>query len=592
MSLALQIIAKTTILLLGAACAGALLRRASAAVRHAMWVLALTASMLLPLPVKFIPRLDLPVLPDNGISVTFLQVGQALAVTTPDPTLKPAAAGRRPNWLLLSESIWALGTVLLLLRFAVGAAAVRRMSRRSVPMSSDIWGKLVEELSATIGIRRPVLLLSGGETSPMTWGVLRHTILLPLAAETWPEERQRVVLAHELAHVKRRDGLVQLFVQVACSIYWFNPLVWYAAHRIRIERERACDDHVLLLGNPAADYADHLVQIVRGLQEKRDYSLAAVSMAMLSQLETRLKSILDSRVSRLALSRPGLLVLCIFTGLVTVSVAIVDITAAVALPRLTAASPIMAALPPAATESKPAPTPQRVRIGNAGAFSNNPITPPRVLTSVPPLYTPEAVAANVEGTVTLEAAVDVEGKVTVLRVIKGLGYGLDTMARKAVLGWKFSPALRDGQPVETVTQIDVEFKIPQSVREFTLKITQGGQEDPSQTSRARSEAPAGAKDDMLPIKMGPGVSPPLVIFRVEPQYTQEARDAKLRGTVVVSAVIHQDGSVTVDHVVQPLEYGLTENANAALELWRFRPASRDGRPVPILVNVEVNFNLQ
>jgi beta-lactamase regulating signal transducer with metallopeptidase domain len=160
------------------------------------------------------------------------------------------------------------------------------------------------------------VLFTQRPASPMTWGLLRPTVLLPAAASAWSAERRRVVLAHEFAHVKRNDALAQIFVQLACSIYWFNPLVWYAAHRIRIERERACDDQVLRLGTIASDYADHLIQIVRGLRSPRTFSLAAVSMAQPSQLETRLVSILDSRASRRRLSKTGLALLCAFTSLV------------------------------------------------------------------------------------------------------------------------------------------------------------------------------------------------------------------------------------------------------------------------------------
>src|SRR5262249_36226861 len=158
--------------------------------------------------------------------------------------------------------------------------AVRRMEKTTVTSADDDWRKLIKELSEAFGIRRSVrLLFSDKQVSPMTWGVWSHTILLPSAAADWSEERRRLVLAHELAHVKRNDGALQIVVQIVCSVYWFNPLVWYAGHRVRIERELACDDRVLSLGAAAADYADHLVQVVRGLRTQRALSFASVSMA-------------------------------------------------------------------------------------------------------------------------------------------------------------------------------------------------------------------------------------------------------------------------------------------------------------------------
>jgi len=86
-------------------------------------------------------------------------------------------------------------------------------------------------------------------------------VLLPKESDEWSTECRWIVMAHELTHVKRRDCLMQALAQLACAVYWFNPLVWFAAWRLRVERELACDDHVLEAGAKASDYASHLVEI-------------------------------------------------------------------------------------------------------------------------------------------------------------------------------------------------------------------------------------------------------------------------------------------------------------------------------------------
>ena len=94
-------------------------------------------------------------------------------------------------------------------------------------------------------------------------------LLVPAEAEAWPDERRRLVLLHELAHVRRWDWLTQLVAHVACAMYWFNPLVWLAARQMRIERERACDDLVLASGAKASDYAQELLALAAGLSDSR-----------------------------------------------------------------------------------------------------------------------------------------------------------------------------------------------------------------------------------------------------------------------------------------------------------------------------------
>ena len=76
---------------------------------------------------------------------------------------------------------------------------------------------------------------------PFVWGLLRPRLILPPWARQWPSERIEAVLHHELAHIKRRDLLSQFMAQVACCMYWVNPLSWLTERRLFIERERACE---------------------------------------------------------------------------------------------------------------------------------------------------------------------------------------------------------------------------------------------------------------------------------------------------------------------------------------------------------------
>jgi len=93
-------------------------------------------------------------------------------------------------------------------------------------------------------------------------------------------------------------------------------------------------------------------------------------------------------------------------------------------------------------------------------------------------------------------------------------------------------------------------------------------------------------------RVGGGVNPPTILSRVEPQYSEEARKARYQGTVVLEAIVRRDGTVDIQRVVRSLGFGLDENAIQALRQWRFRPGTRNGVPVDVSLNIEVNFNLR
>ena len=201
---------------------------------------------------------------------------------------------------------------------------------------------------------------------------------------------------------------------------------------------------------------------------------------------------------------------------------------------------------------------QHIRIANDGVIPNGGMTPPAILKSTVAPYTDEARSRNIEGTVTLEAFVDASGKIKVSRVLRGLGFGLDEAARSAVAEWTISPATRNGAPVSVVSYIDVDFRL--------------------RSANA--------------LRVGPGVSPPKPLHRVEPQYTGEARRAGLNGSVVLQSVIKTDGTIDILRVVNGMPLGLTENAIAALNQWQFDPAVKQGKRVDVVVNIEINFHLR
>jgi HEAT repeat protein len=150
--------------------------------------------------------------------------------------------------------------------------------------------------------REPLLLASDAVLMPIVCGVWRPAIVLPADARGWTERRRRAVLCHELAHVRRFDLGLTILSRIGCAIWWFHPLVWVAARRLRLESERACDDMVLGVGTRPSEYADHLLQIACGAGSMRSPA-AALPMAERREFEGRMLAILEKDARRAPASR-------------------------------------------------------------------------------------------------------------------------------------------------------------------------------------------------------------------------------------------------------------------------------------------------
>jgi HEAT repeat protein/beta-lactamase regulating signal transducer with metallopeptidase domain len=333
----IDIVVKASVVLTMAALVAAALRRASASTRHFVWTLGMVGALAAPLLSATHPKWEVPIVrvqaeqPSVAASeAPALQRGQtpSAAALGSDPgraiTHSGVETGRMGSdpgrsvthsrqlalasvpWTTVLLMAWGAGALLILGRVLLGLIAVQWMARRTPQVTDAPWLPLANELTADLGLRRVRFMRARTASMPMAWGVLRPSVLMPADADAWPSDRLRIVLLHELAHVKRRDCLTHLFAQIAFAAYWFNPLAWIAARNMRTERERACDDLVLAAGTRGSDYADQLLDIARVMRAGRFPAVlagASLAMAHRSQLEGRLMAILDPTIPRRALGR-------------------------------------------------------------------------------------------------------------------------------------------------------------------------------------------------------------------------------------------------------------------------------------------------
>ncbi|HXG71060.1 MAG TPA: M56 family metallopeptidase, partial [Gemmatimonadaceae bacterium] len=233
-----------------------------------------------------------------------------------------AAAGVVPLLVIL----WIAGLALVLLRLALGTWRVGQLARDGSRVDDGMWLSLTQRVANGLGVSRPLTLLRGERLAvPVTWGIVYPAVLLPEDADTWTEERKRFVLVHEMAHIKRFDALTQLLAQISVAIFWFDPLVWLAAHRMRVEREHACDDYVLRDGTAPSLYAGELLTMVRSIgthdHDRAAPAFAALAMARRSEFEGRMLAILDPRLDRKQLNRKGALMTALMVALLTIPLA-------------------------------------------------------------------------------------------------------------------------------------------------------------------------------------------------------------------------------------------------------------------------------
>jgi TonB family protein len=292
-----------------------LLRRHSAALRHWMLATALLCAAVMPVLTLVAPSwhvsIDLAPSPKAGDAPETI-VGPA--TTTGGLVSSIVAPARAANETLVERvfhglrdsrirdlvvPLWLTGAAMSFGLLVGGMARLAKVHSRSQGLVHGRWRELADEIARKHGPRRPVLLLqSDHPTLLVTWGVARPKIVLPAAARGWADDRIRVVLSHELAHIRRGDWAVQMGAELLRCIYWFNPLLSIACRRLRQQSEYACDDVVLNSGINGTAYATHLLDVARMVATSRHTWSAAVAVAQPSTLERRIRAMLNVQLNR------------------------------------------------------------------------------------------------------------------------------------------------------------------------------------------------------------------------------------------------------------------------------------------------------
>lgn len=287
----LELIVRTSAILLAAATLAAALRGAAPATRHLIFHLAIVIVLLAPVLTPLASRVPMvpsvPGVPKVGFSRAVPTVPTSLPTENSEPR-QNIAFGTFGTFGTLGS-----GAVLFWFLFCwiLSGLSVWRGSKAA----PKAWSAEAEKLARRLGMATPVeIRQSLRDGSPHVAGLFTSIVILPPSAAEWSGESRQSALVHELMHIRRSDRRTQAIAQFACAVYWFNPLVWYASAALARERERACDDEVLRLGATPSAYASLLLDLARS--QSTWTPATALSMARPSAIEGRLLAILGDAV--------------------------------------------------------------------------------------------------------------------------------------------------------------------------------------------------------------------------------------------------------------------------------------------------------
>jgi TonB family protein len=591
-----EIAAKGAIVLALAWSAALALRRAPAAVRAQVWAAAFFALFALPAIAYVVPSLRVPIAgawaAPAVIANTTATAGSTVTSDAPSHPARSPQVPRRLDWTRAIVGLWTLGAAAMLARLLTGWSAASRAHRRSVPFLTE---------------RRDVdVRLTDSAGAPMQVGIFRPAILLPVAAREWTAERLRFVILHEMAHVERRDLATQMIARLALALHWWNPLAWIAWRALMRERECAADDVVLRAGAQPSAYAAHLLDIARSMRAGSPTTLAAAAMARETGIEHRFDALFDRSADR----RPASVRHAFAAGLATVCL-LIPLAATKAQIASTASKQADEAL--ARRDYDAARAAMDAEIASMNPLSGVAYARALVKTAAIERRRGKDVAAADLYKQALAAAGDSPETAPALLALgqfaladrhfddsmqlleRAERVGPESAGRAIVWQALVRERQGDAQTADALYKRALAIASPESPDRISVvnlyrRFLNGNGRATEAETLALPAAPAPQRNEDV-YRIGAGIQAPKLVVKEEPAYTDEARIAKLDGTVALYVEIAPDGRARNIRVLKPLGLGLEDNAIDAVTRWRFEPGMKDGLPVTVAAQIEVNFRL-
>jgi TonB family protein len=478
---------------------------------------------------------------------------------------------------------WGLIVLGLAARLMGHWIAVERIRRRAAaaPAPDDVLA-VTGRIARHFGIRRPVAVVRSARVDvPTVIGWLRPAILVPASALLQlPPSALEAIMAHELAHVRRHDYLVNAFQHLAETLFFYHPAIWWISGRIRVEREHCCDDLAVTVVGSAVGYARALAT----LEESRigAFTLAATGGALLP----RIQRLLGAR-TRIRQRPPLVLPVCL--AVLAATALLQGRLSASAPAALSAAvAPQIESMPPARTEQVILGLEEQLRLAKANGDRD----------ALSRLLNAHFVGTNQDGTVVNRdqaLASAGRGRTAIALGLTDVTFINDTAVVTGTQVESRNGPLRftrvwaiDGGRWTLIS--NSQFRDPRA----TASLVE--QESVSVTA-ARSGSEVAAPPPPPPPPPGAGLvqgsagglTPPRKIRDVSPVYPEAAREANVQGLVIISAKIDAGGNVVEARVLRSVPM-LDQAALDAVRQWKYAPALVNGAPAPVMLMITVSFS--
>jgi TonB family protein len=419
-----------------------------------------------------------------SITLPFLQswkhpvISQAIpAGTTASPGIFSGAipasvnSSRHIPWEMLAP-ILAAGICLRLAWLMIGFLRLSFFQRKSHMFIEE--HAAVRDMEWRTGVRVS-LLLSSKVDSPVTYGIRPPKVILPLLFKDLSEPCQKAILCHELLHVRRCDWILIIAEEIACSLFWFHPAVWWLRNRIQLSREQAIDFEVVQLTGSKKPYLDSLLEFAQAQARPREVPapLFLKERHLVNRVTLLLKELPMSR-SRLAASILSISALLVIT--MRFALGWFPLTGEPVRIQTTNRNSQNGSISSAMLVSSP------------GQFVNSEIQIPRwpairidgkfqeqmLIHKVNPIYPEEAKLAGIEGKVIYEVTINEEGSVFSIQTLSvNTDEILEQAAVAAVKQWKYSPTILDGKAVPVRTIVTVVFKL-KDIDDLAVSMDESG----------------------------------------------------------------------------------------------------------------------